>query len=187
MTVTSANIGVERASVSNIMKKAWGWLDRLYLYCGYLAAFFMVAIFAVTMVQIAGRYVGFNPRGLTDYVGYFMAASAFLAFAHTLNRGAHVRIELFLSMAGRYRNLVEMLSFAISTMVAFWLAYYACAQAYWSYALHDISQGLDATPLWIPQLSMAFGISLMAVAVADHGLRLIMTGQHGIQSSSDIL
>jgi hypothetical protein len=56
---------------------------------------------------------------------------------------------------------------------------------YWSYVLGDVSQGLDATPIWIPQLSMAFGMSLLAVAVADHGLRLIATGEHGIQASPD--
>ena len=187
MTTTSASVNIQPPIVSGIFPKVWNWLDRLYLYCGYLAAFFMVCIFVVTMVQIAGRYVGFNPRGLTDYVGYFMASSAFLAFAHTLNRGAHVRIELFLSMMGSYRNWAEKLSFAISTIISFWLAYYACMQAYWSYALNDISQGLDATPLWIPQLSMAIGISLMAVAVADHGVRLIVTGQHGIQGAPDAL
>ena len=69
------------------MTGVWAALDRLYLCCGYLAAFFLVGIFATTMVQIGSRLVGFNIRGLTDYAGYFMAASAFLAFAHTFNRG----------------------------------------------------------------------------------------------------
>ena len=54
---------------------------------------------------------------------------------------------------------------------------------YWSYALGDVSQGLDATPIWIPQLSMAFGVSLLAVAVIDHGLRLLLTGDHQIPAS----
>jgi TRAP-type C4-dicarboxylate transport system permease small subunit len=187
MTITAASPDVNHPTVSIALARIWGLMDRLYLYCGYLAAFFMVCIFAVTMLQIVGRYVGFNPRGLTDYVGYFMGASAFLAFAHALNRGAHVRIELFLSMMGRYRNWAEKLSFAISSIVVFWLAYYAWMEVYWSYALDDISQGLDATPLWIPQLSMALGLSLMAIAVADHGLRLIISGHHGIQSAPDAL
>jgi TRAP-type C4-dicarboxylate transport system permease small subunit len=187
MTIAEIAHDLDRPPATSSLLRIWGFMDRLYLYCGYLAAFFMVCIFAVTMLQIAGRYIGFNPRGLTDYVGYFMAASAFLAFAHTLNRGAHVRIELFLSMMGRYRNWAEKFSFVVSSAVAFWLSYYAWMEVYWSYALGDVSQGLDATPLWIPQLSMAVGISLMAVAVADHGLRLVITGQHGIQSAPDAL
>ena len=187
MTIAEISRDLNHPAATSLFLRIWGFMDRLYLYCGYLAAFFMVCIFAITMLQIAGRYIGFNPRGLTDYVGYFMAASAFLAFAHALNRGAHVRIELFLSMTGRYRKWVEMFSFALSTVVAFWLTYYAWLEVYWSYALGDISQGLDATPLWIPQLSMAIGLTLMAVAVADHGLRLVISGQHGIQSAPDVL
>jgi TRAP-type C4-dicarboxylate transport system permease small subunit len=167
-------------------EKIWSRLDRLYLYCGYLAAFCMVCIFAVTMLQIAGRAVGYNPRGLTDYAGYFMGASAFLALAHTLNKGAHVRLELFLSMMGRFRVAAEWFSFAASTVIATWMAYYAWSMVYWSYQLNDMSTGLDATPLWIPHSSMAIGITMLAISVADHGSRLILTGDHGIQTSPDV-
>jgi TRAP-type C4-dicarboxylate transport system permease small subunit len=169
------------------LEKLWSRLDRLYLYCGYLAAFCMVCIFGVTIVQIVGRLVGFNPHGLTDYAGYFMGASAFLAFAHALNRGAHVRIELFLSMMGRFRRVAEWFAFIITSAIASWLAYFAWAQVYWSYNLGDISQGLDATPLWIPQTSMAVGMSLLAISVTDHTLRLVLTGRHGVGTTPDVL
>jgi TRAP-type C4-dicarboxylate transport system permease small subunit len=169
------------------LEKIWSWLDRLYLYSGYLSAFFMVCIFVVTMAQIIGRFIGINPRGLTDYAGYFMAASAFLAFAHTLNRGSHIRIELFLSMMGPARPFVEKLAFAVSTLIAVWFSCYTWSMVYWSYKLGDISQGLDATPIWIPQLSMAVGISLLALSVADHGLRFLITGDHQIPAAPDAL
>jgi TRAP-type C4-dicarboxylate transport system permease small subunit len=167
--------------------RIWSRLDRLYLYCGYGAAFCMVCIFAVTMVQIFGRMVGFNPRGLTDYAGYFMAASAFLAMAHTLNKGAHVRLELFLSMMGRYRIVAEWFAFAATSVIAVWLSYFSWSMVYWSFTFGDVSQGLDATPMWIPQSTMAIGFTMMAICVVDHGLRLIMTGDHGIQSAPDAL
>jgi hypothetical protein len=41
--------------------------------------------------------------------------------------------------------------------------------------------------VWIPQLSMAVGVSLMALAVVDHGLRLVITGDHGIETAPDAL
>ncbi len=139
------------------------------------------------MFQIIGRYIGVNPRGLTDYVGYFMGASVFLAFAHTLNRGAHVRIELFLSTLGKYRHWAEKLSFLISCIVVVWLSYYAWMNVYLSYSFGDVSQGLDATPMWIPQLSMAVGFSLFAVSIIDHGLRLMITGDSGIAAGPDVM
>lgn len=178
---------LQLASPDTTLARIWQKLDRLYLYCGYLAAFFLVGIFATTMLQVASRMAGINIRGLTDYAGYFMAASAFLAFAHTLNRGAHIRIELFLSMMGRFRIWGERLSFVFSSLTALWLAYYAWSMIYWSRMLNDVSQGLDATPIWIPQLSMALGMTLLAVAVIDHGLRLLLTGDHQIPASPDAL
>ena len=187
MTMAADNPARAALGLGSALPRVWRFMDRLYLWAGYLAGFFLVAIFAVTMAQIAGRLVGVNIRGATDFAGYFMGASAFLAFAHTLNRGAHVRIEIFQQMLGRHRFWAELIAFAASTAVAFWFAWHCSATVYWSYVLNDISQGLDATPIWIPQLSMAIGVSLMAVSVADHGLRLIITGDHGIETAPDAL
>jgi TRAP-type C4-dicarboxylate transport system permease small subunit len=169
------------------LAKLWAGLDRFYLYCGYLAAFFLVCIFLTTMLQVGSRWMGINIRGLTDYAGYFMAASAFLAFPHTFNRGAHIRIELFMSMMGRFRFAAEWLSFFASSAIAVWLAYFAWSMVYWSRALNDISQGLDATPIWIPQLSMAVGLSVLALCVIDHGLRFLISGDHQLPASPDAL
>jgi TRAP-type C4-dicarboxylate transport system permease small subunit len=167
----------------------WLWLrlDRLYTLCGYVAAFFLVCIFLTTMLQVATRLAGCNIRGLTDYAGYFMAASAFLAFAHTFNYGAHIRIELFMSMMGRFRLAAEWVSFIVASLIAGWLGYFAWSMVYWSYKLNDISQGLDATPIWVPQLSMAIGLSILALSVVDHCLRLILTGEHRLPASPDAL
>lgn len=174
-------------SKSHPLDGVWNGLDRLYLWCGYLAAFFLVCIFLTTMLQVASRLVRLNIRGLTDFAGYFMAASAFMAFAHTFNRGAHIRIELFMSMMGRFRIVAEWFSFVVSSAIVVWLAYFAWSMVHWSYALGDISQGLDATPIWIPQLSMAIGMSVLAICVIDHGVRLILTGDHRLPASPDAL
>jgi TRAP-type C4-dicarboxylate transport system permease small subunit len=161
--------------------------ERLYRFSGYLAAFFLFCIFATTLLRMGSRAVGVNLRGLTDYAGYFMAASAFFALAHTFNHGSHIRIELFLSMMGRFRVWGERLSFLCASLVSLWLAYFAWSMVYWSRKLNDIGQGLDATPLWIPQLSMAMGLTLLALAVLDHSIRLVLFGQHEVPASPDAL
>jgi TRAP-type C4-dicarboxylate transport system permease small subunit len=162
-------------------------MDKIYLWAGYAAGLCMALIFALTMVQVVGRWVGFNPRGLTDYVGYLTAASTFLALSYTLNQGSHVRVSLLLAALGKRRWPVELLAFALSAAMAIWFAYYSWSMVAWSYSLGDISSGLDATPLWIPQLSMSVGVTLLAVAVVDHGLRLLILGDHGIVSADEPL
>jgi TRAP-type C4-dicarboxylate transport system permease small subunit len=181
----SINVKPERST--HMLAPVWSALDRVYLFCGYLAAFFLVCIFAATMLQICSRLVGINIPGLTDYAGYFMAASAFLAFAHAFNAGAHIRIELFLSMMGRFRTMAEWLSFILSALTAGGLAYFAWSMVYWSYKLNDISPNQDASALWIPQLSMAVGLTVMAVCVVDHCLRFVLTGDHHLPTSPDAL
>jgi TRAP-type C4-dicarboxylate transport system permease small subunit len=181
---TGATAGTAK---THALDAVWNRLDRLYLYSGYLAAFCLVMIFLTTMLQVASRLSGNNITGLTDYAGYFMAASAFLAFAHTFNHGAHIRIELFMSMMGRLRIVAEWFSFAVAVVISGWLCWFAWSMVYWSYKLNDISQGLDATPIWIPQLSMAVGLSILALSVVDHCLRLILTGDHRLPASPDAL
>ena len=159
-------------------------LDTAYLWAAYLAAASMVVILLLTLTQIVSRYLGISIRGLSDYAGYFMASAAFLAFAHALNQGAHVRIELMLGMLGRFRRTAETASLGLSALIGSWFAYYACNMAYLTYQYGDISTGLDATPLWTPQLSMAVGSVLFAVALGDNFLQRVFTGRDGIRTSS---
>ena len=44
----------------------------------------------------------------------------------------------------------------------------------------DVSQGQDATPLWIPQMAMAIGAVILAIAFWDNFIRVLFTGRHGV-------
>jgi hypothetical protein len=48
--------------------------------------------------------------------------------------------------------------------------------AFQSWQFNDVSTGNDATPLWIPQLTMAAGTLVLMIAFADE-LFLEWTGQ----------
>jgi TRAP-type C4-dicarboxylate transport system permease small subunit len=186
MTATT-EILAERRNLSGAFSRFSDVMDKVYLWAGYLAGAAMVVVFAITMAQITCRWFGVPLNGAMAYAGYFMAASTFFAFAHTFNKGAHIRIEMFLSMLGSWRKAGEWLAFAVSSAVACWFAWYAWDMVYWSYMLGDLSQELDVTPLWIPQLSMAIGLTLFAISIIDHGLRFIITGDHGLPEGGDAL
>lgn len=157
-------------------------LDRLYFGSGVIAALFLIAILSLVVLQMLARWTGNVFPGAADYAGYCMAAASFFAFAHALNRGAHIRVSLILQFAGRFRRWIEIWCFAIGTALGWYMAYYAWKGAYWSWKLHDISQGQDATPLWIPQIAMVAGAILFAVALTDHLVNLIFTGEHRIDA-----
>ena len=153
------------------MRKA---LDTLYDAAGYLAAFFMVGILLMVLASVVGRIAGFNLRGSDAYAGYCMAAAGFLALAHTLKRGEHIRVMLFLErFQGRLRRPLELWSHAAGTFFCAVLAVFSVRLAWTSHAFNDVSQGNDATPLWIPQIAMAVGACVLAVAMLDDFVMLV--------------
>lgn len=147
------------------MRKA---LDRLYDAAGYLAAFFMIGILVMVLASVLGRAAGFNLRGSDAYAGYAMAAASFLALAHTLRRGEHIRVTLLLErFRGRLRRPLEIWCHAAGSLFCAVLAFYSVRLVWQSYTFNDISQGNDATPLWIPQIAMAVGAVVLLVAMID--------------------
>ncbi|TCO73938.1 TRAP transporter small permease [Rhodovulum euryhalinum] len=156
-------------------------LDGVYLAGGVIAAGFMLAILGIIVLQMLARWTGQVFPGATDYAGYCMAGASFFALAYALNHGAHIRVSLMLSALGRFRWWGELWCFGIGAVTATFFARYAIKGTYWSWKLNEISQGLDKTPVWIPQLSMAAGAVLLAVCFWDHLIRLIVTGDHGIR------
>ena len=81
---------------------------------------------------------------------------------------------------GRHRRWLEIWCFGIGSALTWYLSYYAIKAVYWSRKLNDISQGQDATPLWIPQMAMAAGAVLLAIAMTDHLVRVLVLGSSGI-------
>ena len=159
-------------------------LDGLYFAGGVLAALCLVSILAIIVGQMVARWTGLTFPGATSYAGYAMAGASFLAFAHALNHGSHIRVSILLNALGPKRRWLEIWCFAIGTVLTWFLARYAVKATYWSWKFKDVSQGQDATPLWIPQLAMSAGAILLAIAMTDHFLRVLFRGDAGIKSDT---
>jgi TRAP-type C4-dicarboxylate transport system permease small subunit len=162
-------------------------LDALYDGAAALAAAFMVLLLVMVLLSIFGRQFNFHVPGTDAYAGYMMAAAGFLALAHTLKRGEHIRVTLLLSaLRGRARRGVEIWALAAASALAVLSAYYSCRLSWQSYSFHDISTASDATPLWLPQLSMAVGTVILAVAFIDE-LVLELRGRRTWHDSAELL
>lgn len=157
-------------------------LDRLYDIGGVLAALCLIGILVLIVLQMLARWTGEVFPGAPDYAGYLMAAASFLAFAHALNHGAHIRVSLLLNaVSPRLRRWLNIWCFAIGTAVAWYFVWYARKFVYWSWKFKDISQGQDATSLWIPQTAMLAGAVLLAIALTDNLIHLLVRGDHRIR------
>ncbi len=162
-------------------------LNALYDSAAAVAALFLVGLLVMVLLSIAGRQLHFNVPGTDAYAGYLMAGSGFLALAHTLKRGEHIRVTLLLgALKGRWRKGMELWALAFATLLSAMFAFYCCRLAWQSNTFHDISTANDATPLWIPQIGMAAGAVILAIAFADE-LVLEVQGKRVERSSGEAL
>ena len=162
-------------------------LNGLYDSAAALAALFMVGLLGMVLLSIASRQLHFHVPGTDAYAGYLMAAAGFLALAHTLKRGEHIRVTLLLNfLKGGVKKGFEVWALAIATLLAVLFAFYSCKLAWQSHEFHDISTGSDATPLWIPQIAMALGTVVLALAFVDE-LVMELLGRRARQNPDEQL
>ena len=162
-------------------------LDFLYDSAAALAALFMVGLLGMVLLSIASRQFHFHVPGTDAYAGYLMAAAGFLALAHTLKRGEHIRVTLLLGqLRGGWKKGFELWALGLASTLAVLYAFYSCKLAWQSHSFNDISTGSDATPLWLPQLAMAIGTSVLAIAFVGE-LVLEMLGRRQERQSGEAL
>ena len=144
------------------------FLDFLYDAAAWAAALCMIGVLVMVLTSILGRQFHFHLPGTDAYAGYAMAAAGFLALAHTLKKGEHIRVTLLIGrLSGGTRRVLEMWSLSVAVLLSGLFAFYACRLVWQSHAFNDMSTSNDATPLWIPQLAMAVGTVLLCVALVD--------------------
>jgi TRAP-type C4-dicarboxylate transport system permease small subunit len=162
-------------------------LDGIYNSAAALAALFMLCLLLMVLLSIVSRQLHFHVPGVDAYAGYLMAASGFLAMAHTLKRGEHIRVTLLLNaLHGRWKKGMELFALGLAVFLAVLFAFYSCKLAWQSHVFNDISTGSDATPLWLPQIAMAYGAVIFALAFIDEAL-LELQGRRVVHSSDEAL
>ncbi len=149
-----------------------------------LSALSMIAAFlAVALGIIAREVVHVSIDGLDAYAGYAIAAALFFALPSTLQNGEHIRVTLVLDrLPARWRNSMEWFCLMTGLVLTVFMAWYAARAVWISYVTHDVSPAADASPLWIPQISMAMGCIGFALAFA-HGIIARLQGRAFIATS----
>ncbi|MCU7372965.1 TRAP transporter small permease [Paucibacter sp. O1-1] len=162
-------------------------LDALYDGAAWLAALAAVGLLLMVLLSIAGRQLQFHVPGTDAYAGYLMAACGYLALAHTLKHGEHIRVTLLLNaLQGQARRALELWALAAASALAALGAWYGVRLVWQSHQFHDISTGSDATPLWLPQLAAAAGSLILLLAFVDE-LVLEWRGPRVVPGSDEAL
>lgn len=143
-------------------------LFPLYRGCGVLAALFLVGIAVLLLAQILGRLFGFLVPSANELAGFALVGATFLALADTLGSGGHIRVSLLVErLGGNARRAVELWCLGVGALLLSYFSFHAFVMVWESYDFGDVSPGLLPVPLWIPQLGMAVGLLVMAVAFVE--------------------
>jgi len=161
-------------------------LNAVYAASGALAAFFVCAIFVVVLAQTAlnladkvAKLISGAPLGLllpsyAEFAGYFLAAASFLALASTLRAGGHIRVNLLIRRFGaRARRWVEAWCCAVATLLSGYFCYQTILLTRDSWDYGDLSYGLIAIPIWIPQSAVSLGLLILTLALLDELQRVV--------------
>lgn len=136
-------------TAERMLSPIWRILDRIYLFAGVVAAGFMVTILLLIVAQMIARWSSLTFPGSTEYAGYAMAATSFFALAHTLTRGGHIRVSIFLNMNRFTTMWLDAFAMLIASFTATYFARYAIKTNILSEMLNDRTQGQDFTPEWL--------------------------------------
>ena len=141
-------------------------LDWVYRIGAAISGALLVFLCCLVLYSISSRMFGFYAGGATDVAGYVMATSTFMALAYTFRTKGHIRVALLIEFfTGKTRQYIEILCLAIMTGVSCFLAYYMIRLVYDSWDFGEHSEGADAILIWIPQLPVAIGATLLAISV----------------------
>jgi TRAP-type C4-dicarboxylate transport system permease small subunit len=152
-------------------------LDGVYASALALAAACLATLAVLVLAQVIGRALGMLVPAAEELAGYLMAAATFLALAHSLRAGAHIRVTLAIGqLDARTRRWQETFVLVIALPLSAGLAWWCLGLVAESLSYGDTSSGHLAVPLWIPQAPMALGLIVFTIALADE---LLCTLRHG--------
>lgn len=144
-------------------------LDRVVLWTGYLAGalFFGLAFFVTydVLARTWGGVVGLPTTRVTDEIsGYILVLAATWGLAYTLRTDAHVRIDVLLPyMPPRLRALADALAMVVMALFGSLFAWriWILVEDSWETGIRSSTYLL--MPLWVPQVILGVGFSLLAL------------------------
>lgn len=170
-------------------------LQKLYDVCGAIAGGLILCICLLISAQIGLNAFGRLAPGLlpstipsyADFSGFMLAGATFLALAHTLRAGGHIRVNLLTSrLPVRLQVIAEGFTLLAAIALISYAAWFMGALVQESVHYGDVSTGIVPVALWIPQGVAAFGITLLLVSIIHTFVDLLRTGKPVLSTPDEV-
>lgn len=153
-------------------------LEFMAKVCGVLAALFLCLIAIVVTGQIVVRFYGGIIPSSDDYASWAMASSVFFALPYAMLHGDHIRVSLVMQLLPkRFHKAYELVATTLALLLSAWCAKYAIYFVYESFIYNELAQGMVPVPIWIPQIGMPIGLSMLTLMLARRLVLCILNRQ----------
>ena len=175
----------------SIMQRVLGALDRLFGLIHALACIAIASLAGLIVLQVAARALdavlsllglpitGFIVPSLAEIAGFLFVAGTFLALASTLREGVHIRVTLLIDhVPGPVSRTLRTLAALFGAVLFGFASWHAWALTADSVRFNEVSYGIIAIPLAVPQAAMTAGLIVFVLAMLADAARAWMGLDH---------
>ncbi len=156
-----------------MLKKIINWIDRLSDYGAYLSAVILIAIIILIVTNIILMSVFNTSIMITDeYSAYMFAWFVMFSVSYTLKENAHIKITVLSSKLPRgMRKFLRLVVIAVAFAISVFAAYNSGYMVYQAYVYQMRADTVAQTLLYIPQLCMPLGFSMLSLQLFGEFLK----------------
>lgn len=162
------------------------YLEKLYKISSWFGAGCIALICLLVVCQVflnlldrlssilTGSAIGLTIPSYSDFTGFLLVGASFLALAHTLREGAHIRVVLLIGrLPLKIRKVMEVWCVSFGLLITLYFTWYTAKLTFESFSYNDLSPGMIPVPIWIPQAAMLFGLLILAISLLDEFVRVV--------------
>jgi len=139
----------------------------------YISGAGILIMALIITFEVIGRYLlGFSLLVADEWSGYLMVAVTFLGLAYTMKEKGFLRMKLLTNrLSQKKRSFLNIFLILIALAYSVLIDYKLFLFAYSSYSRGYSSVSIFQTPLYIPQIFMSLGMTLLVLELLREGLQ----------------
>jgi len=148
-----------------IIERVITFLSKL---SAWISGIFVILMVLLITLEVAGRkFFGFSTLVSDEFSGYMLVLITFMGAAYTVKTEGFTRMEvIYLRSKGRGRWVLNFLIYLIALIFLVITDYWIWAFVLSSYRAEIRSISITQTPLFIPQIFMGVGVTLLVFEVS---------------------
>ena len=151
------------------------FLGFLYKFCSTISLLCIVLICLLIVGQITGRIFNFIIPSSDDIIGYLVANACFFGAVYTMNRQAHIRVDLLVSkLNNRNKFKVECFNLILAIFIVCTVTYFFILMTLEGIEFEDVNSGYLSFPMYYVHIPSAFALIVLCIVTVDRLIQLIL-------------